>query len=162
MKKKDKVRYITQAAMIAAIYVVLVFVFNYWSFGVVQFRIAEALTVLPYFTSAAIPGLFAGCILANVTGGAVLEDIVFGSMATLIGAIGSRLLKRWKWAVPIPPILANTVIVPFVLKFGYGAPEGIPYMMATVGLGEIIVCYCCGMILLFALNRYRRVIFGNE
>ena len=95
MKKKGmSVKFITQAAVIAAIYVVLVVIFNYISFGPVQFRIAEALTILPYFTPAAIPGLFVGCIIANILGGAIVWDVVFGSIATLIGAIGTYLLRK--------------------------------------------------------------------
>ena len=85
--KNKKALFITQAAVIAALYVVLVVIFNYISFGPIQFRVAEALTILPYFTPAAIPGLFIGCILANVIGGAVIWDIIFGSIATLIGAV---------------------------------------------------------------------------
>lgn len=113
MKKKGmSVKFITQAAVIAAIYVVLVVIFNYISFGPVQFRIAEALTILPYFTPAAIPGLFVGCIIANILGGAIVWDVVFGSIATLIGAIGTYLLRKHKWLAPVPPIVANTIIVP--------------------------------------------------
>lgn len=150
-----------QAAMIAAIYVVLVFVFDYWSFGAIQFRIAEALTILPFFTPAAIPGLFVGCFLANFLHGAILADVVFGSIATLIGAVGTYWFGKvgLKWFAAVPPILANTIIVPFVLKFGYGAPEAIPYMMLTVGVGEIIVCGILGMLLLLALEKYKDIIF---
>lgn len=108
MKKKGmSVKFITQAAVIAAIYVVLVVIFNYISFGPVQFRIAEALTILPYFTPAAIPGLFVGCIIANILGGAIVWDVVFGSIATLIGAIGTYLLRKHKWLAPVPPIVAT-------------------------------------------------------
>ncbi|MDD3240573.1 MAG: QueT transporter family protein [Lachnospira sp.] len=159
---KMSVRYITQGAVIAAIYVVLVFVFNYWSFGPIQFRIAEALTILPYFTPAAIPGLFVGCLIANITGGAIIWDIVFGSIATLIGAVGTYLLRKHKWLAPIPPIVANTIIVPFVLKYAYGSEGMLVYFMGTVGLGEIIVCGVCGMLLLFALNKYRNQLFLQE
>lgn len=164
--RNKKVIYMLQAAMIAAIYVVLVFVFDYWSFGPIQFRIAEALTILPFFTPAAIPGLFVGCFLANFLHGAILADVIFGSIATLIGAVGTYLLgkAKLKWLVTVPPILANTVIVPFVLKYGYGAEEAIPYMMLTVGGGEIIVCGILGMLLLLALNKYKDIIFktGQE
>ena len=160
--KNQKVFFTVQAAMIAAIYVVLVTIFNYWSFGPIQFRIAEALTILPFFTPAAIPGLFVGCLLANILGGAIPADVIFGSIATLIGACGTYALRRYKWLTPIPPIVANTLIVPFVLKFGYGTPEAIPYMFLTIGAGEIIVCGIFGMILLFALNRYRHVIFKTN
>lgn len=150
--KDKKVLYLAQAAVIAAIYVVLVWIFNYWSFGPIQFRIAEALTILPFFTPAAIPGLFIGCLLANFIGGAILVDVIFGSIATLIGALGSYALRKHKWLVPLPPILANTLIVPLVLKFGYGAEEAIPFMILTVGIGEIIVCGIIGMALMFALK----------
>lgn len=162
--RNEKVTFMLQAAMIAAIYVVLVIIFNYWSFGPIQFRIAEALTVLPYFTPAAIPGLFIGCFIANFIGGSILMDVVFGSIATLIGAIGSWILGRskvkWtKWLVPIPPIVSNVLIVPFVLKYGYGAAEAIPVMMFTIGVGEVIVCGIVGMLLLFILEKYKNIIF---
>lgn len=160
MKKGNRsVKYITQGAVIAALYVVLVQVFNYWSFGPIQFRIAEALTILPYFTPAAIPGLFLGCIIANLLGGAIIWDIVFGSIATLIGAVGTYLLRKYKWAAPISPILANTIIVPFVLKYAYGSEGIFAMFFVTVGAGEIIVCGILGMLLLLALNKYRHVLF---
>lgn len=147
MKKKGmSVKFITQAAVIAAIYVVLVVIFNYISFGPVQFRIAEALTILPYFTPAAIPGLFVGCIIANILG----------------GAIGTYLLRKHKWLAPVPPIVANTIIVPFVLKFAYGSEGMFAMFFVTVGAGEIIVCGIIGMILLYALTPVRHVIFGDE
>lgn len=151
----------TGAAVIAAIYVVLVVIFNYISFGPVQFRIAEALTILPYFTPAAIPGLFVGCIIANILGGAIVWDVVFGSIATLIGAIGTYLLRKHKWLAPVPPIVANTIIVPFVLKFAYGSEGMFAMFFVTVGAGEIIVCGIIGMILLYALTPVRHVIFGD-
>ena len=161
--KNKKALFITQAAVIAALYVVLVVVFNYISFGPVQFRVAEALTILPYFTPAAIPGLFIGCILANVIGGAVVWDIIFGSIATLIGAVFTYLLRnKSKFLAPLPPVLANTIIVPWVLKYAYGAEEMVWFMAVTVGIGEILACYVLGMILLFALNKVRRQIFGED
>ncbi len=140
----------------------LVVIFNYISFGPVQFRIAEALTILPYFTPAAIPGLFVGCIIANILGGAIVWDVVFGSIATLIGAIGTYLLRKHKWLAPVPPIVANTIIVPFVLKFAYGSEGMFAMFFVTVGAGEIIVCGIIGMILLYALTPVRHVIFGDE
>ena len=161
--KNKKALFITQAAVIAALYVVLVVGFNYISFGPIQFRVAEALTILPYFTPAAIPGLFIGCILANVIGGAVIWDIIFGSIATLIGAVFTYLLrKKSKFLAPLPPVLANTIIVPWVLKYAYGAEEMVWFMAVTVGIGEILACYVLGMILLFALNKVRRQVFGED
>lgn len=157
-----KVLFITQAAMIAAIYVVLTFVFAPISFGEVQIRIAEALTILPLFTPAAIPGLFIGCFIGNFLGGAILIDVIMGSLATLIGAIISYMLRHNKYLVPLPPIISNTLIVPFVLKYGYSVPLPIPFMMLTVGIGEVISCGLLGMIVLFALDKYKHIIFKNS
>lgn len=150
----------TQAAMIAAIYVVLTFVFAPFSFGEVQIRIAEALTILPVFTPAAIPGLFIGCLIGNIVGGAILPDIIFGSIATLIGAVFTYTLRNQnRFLAPIPPIAANTLIVPFVLYYGYGVNLPIPFMMLTVGAGEVIGCGVLGMVLYMALNKYKKTIF---
>lgn len=159
MKNKN-VTFLTQAAMIAAIYVVLTYVFAPFSFGEVQIRIAEALTILPVFTPAAIPGLFVGCIVGNILGGAILPDIIFGSIATLIGAFFTYQLRNKKrFLAPLPPIIANTVIVPFVLRYGYGVALPIPFMMLTVGVGEVVGCGVLGLVLYTALNRYKNVIF---
>lgn len=159
MKNKN-VAFMTQAAMIAAIYVVLTYVFAPFSFGEVQIRIAEALTILPVFTPAAIPGLFVGCIVGNILGGAILPDIIFGSIATLIGAFFTYQLRNEnRFLAPLPPIIANTVIVPFVLRYGYGVALPIPFMMLTVGVGEVVGCGVLGLVLYTALNRYKNVIF---
>ena len=162
MNQSKSAAFITRAAIIAALYVVLTLVFAPISFSEVQVRISEALTILPFFTPAAIPGLFIGCLIANILGGSVLVDVIFGSLATLIGAVFSYLLRKNKFLVPIPPIASNTLIVPFVLRYGYGVESAIPFMMATVGFGEIISCGVLGMILLFALERYKGVIFRTE
>ena len=158
--KNKSVLFMAQAAMIAAIYVVLTIVFAPFSFGEVQVRIAEALTILPVFTPAAIPGLFIGCLIGNILGGALLPDIIFGSIATLIGALFTwQLRNKSKYLAPVPPIIANALIVPFILKYGYAVPLPIPFMMLTVGLGEVISCGVLGMILYTALNKYKGVLF---
>lgn len=159
--KKNKVLFLTQAAMIAALYVVLTFVSNAFGLasGAIQIRISEALTVLPYFSPVAVPGLFVGCIISNLLTGCALFDVIFGSLATLLGAIGTRMLRKWKWLAPLPPIISNTVIVPFVLTYVYALPGGIPYFMLTVGIGEIISCGILGMILLSVLSKYRSNLF---
>ena len=157
-----------QAAMIAAIYVVLTFVAN--AFGLanhaVQVRFSEALTILPYFTPAAIPGLFLGCLLSNLLTGCALPDIIFGSLATLLGAFGTYALRKWKWCAPLCPIAANTVIVPLILLYGYGLMiDGMSplqcfgYYCLTVGAGEVVSCGILGMILLFSLQKYQGRIF---
>lgn len=166
---KKQVTTIAQAAMIAALYVVLTFIAN--TFGLanyaIQVRISEALTILPYFTPAAIPGLVIGCLLSNILTGCILPDIIFGSIATLIGALGTYALRKWKWCAPVTPILANALIVPFVLIYGYGfLLEGVStalcyvYYFITVGIGEIISCGILGMLLLFTLEKYKNKIFA--
>lgn len=159
--KTKQVQFLTQAAMIAAIYVVLTFLANALGLasGIIQVRLSEMLTILPYFTSAAIPGVTIGCLLSNILTGCSLLDIIFGTFATLLGAAGSYLLRRNKFLVPLPPIIANTIIVPWILRISYGVPDAIPYMMATVGIGEIISCGLLGMILLFSLSKYKHIIF---
>ena len=160
MKNKSTL-FLVQAAAIGAVYVVLTLLFAPLSFGEVQIRFSEALTILPYFTPAAIPGLFVGCIISNILGGCVPADIIFGSIATLLGAYFSYKLRSNSWLVPLPPVIANTVIVPFVLYYAYGVNLPIPLMMVTVGIGEVISCVVLGMILLTALSRYGNRIFGN-
>lgn len=159
-----KVLWICHAAMIAALYVVLTLCIN--AFGLasraIQVRISEALTILPYFTPAAIPGLVIGCLISNTITGCALLDILLGSFATLLGALGSYALRRFKWLVPLPPIIANTLIVPYVLRIAYGVEDGIFYLMGTVCAGEILSCYVLGMILLFALDKSHKSLFAKK
>ncbi len=150
-------------AAIAAIYVTLTMVFAPISFGPIQFRISEILCVLPFFTPAAVPGLFLGCFLANLFCGAAVLDVVFGSLATLIGAAGSLYLgKKSRWLVCLPPILANTVIIPWVLRYAYGSTDLIPFAMVTVGVGEILAIGVLGNMLLFTLDRYKGLLFKKS
>jgi len=154
--------FITHAAAIAAIYVVLTLVFAPISYGEVQVRISEALTILPFFTPAAVPGLFIGCLIANFLGGSIILDVVFGSIATLLGAIGTYLLRSNRWLAPLPPIISNTIIVPLVLRYGYGVPLPIPMLMLFIAIGEIISCYVLGELVLATLLRYRDYIFSKK
>lgn len=159
-----KTNFICVAAMTAALYVVLTFIANALGFasGIIQVRLSEALTVLPFFSPAAIPGLTIGCLLSNQMTGCVLWDVIFGTLATLLGALGSYALRKYQWLVPVPPIVANTVIVPFVLRYAYGAEAALPYMMTTVGIGEILSCYVLGMLLLTTLKKFRVPLFENR
>ncbi len=155
-----KVLFIVHAGIIAALYVVLTFVANVFGLAnyAVQVRFSEALTILPFFTPAAIPGLTLGCLLANILTGCALPDIIFGTLATLIGATLTWILRENKWLAPIPPITANTIIVPFVLFYAYGIrPLWLSFL--TVGAGEIISCGILGMLLLNILNKYKKHIF---
>ena len=149
MKKHDTILKITQGAMIAALYVVLTWVANVLGLanGAIQVRFSEALCILPVFTPAAIPGLFVGCLLANILNGCVIWDIIFGSLATLIGAFGTYLLRKTKFVFTLPPVIANAVIVPFVLRYAYGVGDAHWYLVATVAAGEIISVCILGMIL---------------
>jgi uncharacterized membrane protein len=153
---------ITQAAVIAALYAVLVLVFQFSSFGPFQFRVAEALTVLPYFTPAAIPGLAIGCFLSNLISGADVLDIIFGSLATLIAAFLSYKLRKNKFLVPLPPILVNALVVPFILRYAYFETNTIPTMMLSVGSGQLLAAGIIGLVLLFALDKVKHVIFKNN
>lgn len=156
-----KVRFLTQAAMIAALYTALTFIAA--AFGLanqaIQVRFSEALTILPAFTPAAIPGLFIGCIISNLLTGCAIYDIIFGSIATFLGALGTYALKKHKYLTPIPPIAANTIIIPFVIKYVYQSDGAIPFFMLTVGIGEIISCGILGLILFTALEKQKRSIF---
>ena len=157
MQNKKSTLWLTQGAIIAAMYVALTIVFVPISYGAIQLRIAEVLTILPMFTSSAIPGLFIGCVLANLLGGAVLLDVVFGSLATLIGAALGWMLRKNRWLVPIPAVLANALIIPFVLRYGYAVDMPLWLMMLTVGAGEVGGCYILGELLASVLLKWRDI-----
>ena len=159
--KNKPILYTTQAAIIAALYVALTGIFQPISFWAVQFRVSEALCVLPYFTPAAIPGVTIGCFLSNLFFSGNVWDMIFGTLATLIGAFGSYYLRKWKWLVPIPPIVSNAVIIPFVLKYAYHLEDAVWFMVVTVFIGEVCAIYMLGMILLLALEK-SRVIFRQR
>lgn len=160
-KTSERTYFMVFSAAIAAVYTVLTMIFSPVSFGPIQFRISEILCILPFFTPAAIPGLFIGCLLSNLLCGAATLDVIFGSLATLIGAIGSYKLRKSRWLVCVPPILANAIIIPWVLRYAYGSEDIIWYAMITVGIGEILAIGILGNILLSVLNNYKHVIFGR-
>lgn len=157
-----KTVYLTQAALIAAIYTVLTMIaagFDLAS-GAIQVRFSEALTIMPFFIPAAIPGLTIGCLLSNILTGCALPDIIFGTLATFLGAIGSYALRKNRFLCAVPPIVSNALIIPFVLTYAYHIPGGVPLFMLTVGLGELISCMGLGQILLQALLPFRGRLFG--
>ena len=158
MNKKNSILLLdlTQGAMIAALYVVLTFIANLAGLasGVIQVRLSEALTILPVLTAAAVPGLAVGCVLANLLTGCAIWDVVFGSLATLIGAVGTRLLRKKSPVLAVlPPILANAIIVPLVLQRVYGVSDAYWYLAMTVGAGEIISCGILGLLLYSSLKK---------
>lgn len=161
MEKTSKTRFICEAAIIAAIYAALTLILAPLSYGSIQVRISEALCVLPFFTPAAVPGLFIGCLLANLyTAGLGLMDIVVGSLATLLAAfITWKIRTKSKWLLPLPSVIVNAFLVAWVLVVQGQTP--FPYWLTalSVGGGQAIACYGIGMPLWFLLNRYKRTVF---
>ena len=159
MKKTQTTLYLTRGAIIASLYVALTFLSSLMGLasGAIQLRLSEALTILPVIFPEAIPGLFIGCILANLLTSAAVWDVIFGSLATLIGALGAYLLRRlpmrWIWIATIPTVLANAVIVPFVIIFAYGATDAYGFLFLTVGAGEILSAGVLGTLLYRLLRR---------
>jgi len=149
-------KYVVIPALIAALYCALVFIFMPVSFGTVQIRVAEALTVLPYFTPSAIYGLFIGCLLANIIGGAGILDIILGSLSTLVAAFLTYKVKN-KWLAPIPPIVINMFVIGYVLNIYYG----MNYWLAvvSVGAGQLVSCMGLGLLLLLQLEKYKERLF---
>ncbi len=152
MKKGKKtsvsVRYISRSAAIAVIYASLAYVSAPLQIFFFQFRLSEAMCILPIFMPEAIPGLFIGCMLANYLSGAVVFDIIFGSLATLLGAFGAYVLRRLPeklmWLTTLPTVIANAVIVPFVIMYAYGSPESYAFLAVTVAVGEIVTASLLG------------------
>lgn len=171
------VKTICQAAMIAAVYVVISLMFLPISFGPIQCRISEMLTVLPAFIPAAVPGVAIGCLITNILGGAIIPDIIFGTLATLIGAVFTRLLTSrlilehhngsavsdgaihpglmFRLMAVLPPVISNTVIVPLVLKYAYMYDDALLFMAFTVAVGEILSAGILGNLLISVLCRGR-------
>ena len=148
MNRNDTLK-LANAGMIAALYVVLTVLaaqFNLAN-GAIQVRFSEALTILPVFTAAAVPGLTVGCILANLLTGCAAWDVVFGSLATLIGAVGTRLLRHRPLLAWIPPVISNAAIVPIILMKVYGVEDAWWFLVLTVGAGEVISCGLLGLLL---------------
>jgi len=153
--RKPDVKDLTWAGLIAALYVLLTFFAQMLGMasGVIQIRISEALTILPVFTAAAVPGLTVGCLLANFMTGCAAWDVVFGTLATLLGALGTRFVgRRIPVLGPVFPIVANCLIVPPVLVYVYGAEQAWWFLVVTVGIGEILSCGVLGWMLYKALK----------
>lgn len=166
MENKKLLRYITRASVIAALYVsltLLSWVFGLSS-GVIQFRISEALCVLAFIMPEAVPGLAIGCFLSNLVTGSAFWDIIFGSLATLIGAYLGRALYR-KLSFPaivatLPTVFANTVIVPFVLIYAYGVEGSYFFFALTVFIGEFVCATLLGSFLFSRIKKSNLKIFG--
>ncbi|MBR2466462.1 MAG: QueT transporter family protein [Clostridia bacterium] len=167
MKRKSNALFLTRGAVIAAIYVTLTYLSHVFGLasGVVQLRLSEALCVLPAFLPEAVPGLTIGCLISNLVTGCAPWDVVFGALATFLGAVGARLFARLAnksrllaFIIPLPTVISNTLIIPFVLRYAYGAPDALPFMMLTVGAGELLSALVLGMLLYFSIKK----IFGRK
>jgi len=138
---------LTYAALTAGLYVILTLIASMMglSNGVIQIRFSESLTILPAFTSSAIPGLTLGCVIANIISGAHIYDVIFGSVATLIGAVFTYVLRKNKYLAASCPIISNTVIIPLILSYVYHFEGSIWYFAVTVFIGEVISCGVLGL-----------------
>lgn len=154
----NKTKSIVYGAVVAAIYAALTLLFAWISYGPVQFRISEVLTVLPIFMPSSIPGLTVGCILANLIGGYGIYDIVFGSLATLIGAVGTRFLRKKPVLAALSPVLANSLIVGSMLYFVVPDSGALLFNMLTVGAGELVICLGLGLPLVQVLKKHPSLI----
>ena len=164
MNKFLNSRTIALGGLTAALYIVLTLLANAFGLasGMIQVRVSEALCILPCFFPEAIPGLFIGCLISNIITGSAIWDIIFGSLATLIGAIGTYLWRKNRWLAPLPPILANTLIIPFVLAYAYGVEEGIWLLAITVGIGEFLSVFVLGELLYSGLIKRKDISFRDK
>lgn len=172
--KNKSAKYITTGGIIAALYIVLTLLSHALGLanGQIQVRLSEALCVLPAFTPAAIPGLFVGCLISNILTGGMLPDVIFGSLATLAGAVGTGLIVRMlrknhhsaadklrTGILPVlPPVIVNSIAIPLVLYFAYGVGP-LVLNFATITAGEIISAGVLGVILYSVLNKRKDEIF---
>lgn len=162
---KGKTKNLVVAAVIAAVYTVLTIFpgLSMFSFGAIQFRVSEALCVLPIFTPAAIYGLTIGCFISNILSSAGPLDMVFGTLATLLATVCTYRMRKLHPAVAvIPPVLFNGVIVGFMITYFYTDTAGrfmevLLFNMSTVALGELGVCYLLGLPLVKILKNHKNI-----
>lgn len=156
MNRKKSIQNICFAGIIAAIYVVFTEISAIFGLAsqAIQVRISEALCILVCFTPAAVPGVTVGCLISNLLTSGNLFDIVFGTLATFIGASIGYFLRKRPYFVPLPTVLSNTLIIPFVIKYAFGFnSESLPFIMFTVCIGEIISAWVLGIVLFKVLDR---------
>jgi len=152
-----KTKYLIQAAVIAAVYAAVTVLLAPFSYGPIQVRVSEALTILPYFTPAAIPGLFVGCLAANLISPMGTVDLILGSLASLIAAWLSYKLRKKQILVPAPPVIVNGVVIGAMIYYVYGVPAPIIICMAWVAAGQVAACYILGYPLLCYLKKHKRI-----
>lgn len=152
--KRFSVRSLCLSAVIAALYAALTLGFQAISYGAVQFRISEAMTLLPALFPEAVPGLAVGCLISNLFNpmGATVYDVVFGTLATLLAAVLTQRIRGSIWLRALPPVVCNAVIIGLVLTYGYGV-DLLWMNILTVGIGEAAVCYVLGVPLVRVLEK---------
>lgn len=153
---KTNVKSITRAALVAGMYIVLTMISNMMGLasGAIQFRLSEALTLMPVIFPESVWGLFIGCVLSNLLTGCVIWDIIFGSLATLIAALLTRNLKNKIFLASLCPVVSNALIVPFVLKYAYCLGDAWWYLCITVGIGEVAVCCLLAPLVLKGIQKH--------
>ena len=150
---KKPLSYFAKAAIIAALYAVLTLAFSPLSYGVMQVRFSEALTVLAMYSSAAVPGLTVGCLIANLLGPNGIWDVVLGTLATFIGVSGMYFLRRKKYLSPMINVIVNGLIIGLMLRYIYEVPVSAPLCIFWVALGELLSCYVLGVPLIKLLDK---------
>jgi uncharacterized membrane protein len=162
-KTKFTVRDLVRAAIIAAVYALLTIFLAPISSGLVQCRVSEAMSILPYFTFSAVPGLFIGCVIANLLVGAPIYDVLFGSLATLLAAYITYAMRKHvsKYLAPLPSVVVNALVVGWLLVYVYEV--GVPFWVAAgyVAIGQAIACFALGIPLLKLLERFGGKLFGE-
>lgn len=159
---KMDVKKIAGAGILAALYVALVYAFLPLASGTIQLRVAEALCILPVYSSYAIPGVTLGCFLANLLTGCAPMDVIFGTLATFLGAVATRLLRKFKALPFVPPVFFNALIIPFVLRYAYEVEDAHMFLVMTVGIGEVLSVGLFGGVLKYFLDKNRAVIPGID
>ncbi|MBE7036655.1 MAG: QueT transporter family protein [Ruminococcaceae bacterium] len=149
----NKTKKLVYGAVLGALYAVLTLAFAPISYGPVQFRISEALTALPLLFDFAVPGLTVGCVVANLVGSVGIYDVIFGSLATLLGALGTRLLRKKPVLAMLVPVLSNALIVGSMLFFIVPDSPALLYNILTVGAGELVICLGMGLPLYYVLKK---------
>ena len=156
-KTRFSTRRLALAGLVAAIYAAATLILPIPQYMGVQFRVAEALTVLPFLFPEAIPGLAVGCFLANLLGSPYVLDWVFGTLATLLAALWTARMPN-RYLAAVPPVVCNALIVGAEIAY-FSTLDGAAFLpafamnAATVGLGEALVCFILGTLLLRALNQ---------
>ncbi|MBQ6858027.1 MAG: QueT transporter family protein [Clostridia bacterium] len=149
----NNTRTLTRAAIIASLYAALTLLLAPISYGEIQIRLSESLTLLPVLLPEAVPALAIGCLLANILGGCTIFDIVFGTLATLMAAVMTRRLRNRPVLASAMPVLFNGVIVGAVVHFAYAPAMPLLLCMVFVAAGETVSCMVLGPAVLRVMRR---------